>query len=261
MNTVLPITTGFYDDAKGYMGQQYFYGPVTLTNTGTTDLIGLSLVVDRFEGSDKPLDWQDYFEIYYMPANFSIKAGETKFVTVVYIPKQVSMTSYDNTQWWYFYAHVEDAQGNASPAGDPVHTVFVMPEANTDVTQVFDKKWQPDTSKDEYIYSYSLTLTSEEGASARVKDWYLFFNLPEGAYVSPDWLKTQEDWLQLSGEETPVSNSIIVTKGDGSHTIDPGTSIQLDIEIFYPRESTEYETLKNLAFNYKFEDSLLTVRP
>lgn len=252
MSTVLPIELGSDDDAKGFSGQRYFFGPVTLTNTGDEDLTGLSLVIDRLVPSNDSMKWEDYFSVFYTPQNFSLKAKETKFVAFVYKPEQVSMPDYSNDNWWYLYVHAEDMNGNKSNAIDPVHTVFVMPEENTDITQAFLKKWKEDEAKDEYTYSYKLTLSSEAGVGDRVYDWYIFMNLPEGARVSPAWLDTMKDWVHLSGQSTPVSNTILVSPGDGSHTLDPGTSIDLDIEIIYPGESAEYETLNNLALNYKW---------
>lgn len=252
MSQILPIQLGSDDDAKGFIDQRYFFGPVTLTNTGEEDLTGLSLVIDRFLPSNESMDWEDYFSINYIPSNFSIKAKETKFVALAYEPKKVSMPDYTNENWWYLYVHVEDSNGNKSQAIDPVHTVFVMPEDNKNITQTFLKKWKEDETKDEYTYSYKLTLSSEAGVGARVFDWYIFMNLPEGAIVSPAWLDTIKDWVHLSGQSTPLSNVILVSPGDGSHTIDPGTSIELDIEIIYPGESAQYETLENLALNYKW---------
>jgi hypothetical protein len=252
MSEILPIELGSDDDAKGFLGQRYFYGPVTLTNTGEEDLTGLSLVIDRFQPSNEGMDWKDYFNVVYTPDNFSLKAKETKFVSFVYEPKMVSMPDYDNTNWWYLYVNAKDANGNKSQAIDPVHTVFVMPEEKTDITQAFLQKWKEDQTKNEYTFSYKLTLTSEAGTGARVYDWYIFMNLPDGARVSPAWLETMKDWVHLSGQSTPVSNTVLVSPGDGSHTIDPGNSIDLDIEIIYPGDSAAYETLENLALNYKW---------
>lgn len=251
----LPITIGAADDAKGFIGQKYFYGPVTLTNTGNTDLTNLSIVIDKMddtaEGTREPGKSEDYFDIFYIPTGFTLKANETRVFPIVYIPKKVSTPNLDNAFWWFAKVHVEDGQGNKSRT-DASHSPFVMPDNNQDVKQTFVDKWKPDQTKDAFIYSYHIDLITETGVGSRVYDWYLFLDLPAGAYISPEWLASTKGWLALTDISTPVSNTVLATQGDGSHTLDPGSTLPLDIQIVYPNASTEYETLNNLALNYVF---------
>ncbi|MBD2801858.1 hypothetical protein ID854_15765 [Xenorhabdus sp. M] len=109
------------------------------------------------------------------------------------------------------------------------------------VTQKYITHWQKEWGKPEYIYSYKLTLSSAEDP---VYAWELSFLLPEGAEPDPDWLVSQSSWITLDTEKS-VNGEVYLDSVSG-HVITPAQDVELDIQILYPGESTDYETLENL---------------
>lgn len=242
------VTNG--DDAKGFINQEYFYGPVSVTNNSNVDLTELSVHVERFYGGiSTHVNWEEYFEVYYTPEKFDLEKGKTTFVSMVYKPKKVSMPGWVITGvTWECQVTIVDKNGNKSRKYYP-HVVFVMPQEDINITQKFLSKWKPDHTKNEYIYSYRLNLTSDYET---VTDWYVFLDIPGNGVVYPAWLDTVSSWVKLSDYQTPVNNTTFVSIGDASHAILPDTSVTLDIQILYPDESEKYETLGNIGLNGKF---------
>jgi len=109
------------------------------------------------------------------------------------------------------------------------------------VEQTFAGKWQDMWPSTDYIYSYTLLLCSEE---AMVKEWELSFILPEGAKISPQWLASENSWVKLNVEKSVNGN--IYLDSLNNHIIKPEVDMPLSIQIIYPNQSTDYETLKNL---------------
>ncbi|MDC9623344.1 hypothetical protein PSI22_17285 [Xenorhabdus sp. XENO-7] len=120
-------------------------------------------------------------------------------------------------------------------------TITVTVPRDLQVSQEYMSHWQKEWDKPEYIYSYKLMLSSAEDP---VSKWELSFLLPEGAEPDPDWLKSQSSWLTLNTEKS-VNGNVYLDSISG-HVVDPDQEFELDIQILYPGESTDYETLQNL---------------
>lgn len=109
------------------------------------------------------------------------------------------------------------------------------------VKQSFVGKWQDTWPSTDYVYSYRLLLCSEE---TMVKEWELSFILPEGAKISPEWLASEGSWVKLNVEKSVNGNIVLDSRDD--HIIKPEMDMALSMQIVYPNQSTDYETLKNL---------------
>ncbi|OTA14561.1 hypothetical protein Xvie_03590 [Xenorhabdus vietnamensis] len=120
-------------------------------------------------------------------------------------------------------------------------TITVTAQRDLQVTQEYISHWKKEWDKPEYIYSYKLILSSAEDP---VSAWELSFLLPEGAEPDPNWLASQSSWLTLNTEKS-VNGEIYLDSISG-HVIAPNQDVELDIQILYPGESTDYETLQNL---------------
>lgn len=250
--TISQVKVMNFNDASGYIGQSYFYGPVTVKNTGSTNLINLKLVIDSYDSSSLG-DHSDYFTIFEEPNEFSLKAGEKKTLLYVYQPKKLTSPEDNDYNWFDVNLHIEDSEGNQSDT-ERAMTILVRPEKYLNITQSFKGKWVNNENNDEMVYSYRLNLKSDDIQNFPVKDWFVFFNLPHGAYVSPVTIQSVKDWLELVDVKSSVNNTALATHGDGSHVIQPGSDLNLDIQIIYPGESADYESLKNLAFNFRSEE-------
>lgn len=125
-------------------------------------------------------------------------------------------------------------------------TVTVSESRALQVTQTFAGDWADTWPSTNYIYSYKLILSS---ADTEVDKWELSFLLPEGAEVSPEWLETESSWVQLNTEKS-VNGNVYLDSQPG-HVIAPEKDIELDIQIIYPNQSTDYQTLKNLRLMQK----------
>ena len=77
-----------------------------------------------------------------------------------------------------------------------------------------------------------------------VKEWELSFILPEGAKISPEWLASEGSWVKLNVEKSVNGNIFLDSRDD--HIIKPEMDMALSMQIVYPNQSTDYETLKNL---------------
>lgn len=110
------------------------------------------------------------------------------------------------------------------------------------VSQTYMSHWKPVWDEPNYIYSYDLVLSSSD---TPVDKWELSFLLPEGAEPDPDWLESESSWLELN-EESSV-NGYIVLDSLAGHVIAPEQDIELNVQILYPGESADYETLQNLT--------------
>ncbi|WP_253378876.1 peptidase inhibitor family I36 protein [unidentified bacterial endosymbiont] len=120
-------------------------------------------------------------------------------------------------------------------------TVRITEPRDLEVTQQYLSSWQDTWPSTDYLYSYKLMLSS---AKTRVVRWELSFILPEKAKVYPQWLESESSWISLNVEKS-VNGNIYLDSQSG-HTIDPGKSVELDIQILYPNQSEENKTLKNL---------------
>lgn len=109
------------------------------------------------------------------------------------------------------------------------------------VTQQLMSHWKLVWDQPEYIYSYHLILTSRD---EQVSSWELSFVLPEGAEVSPDWLKTNVNWIILNIEKSVEGHVYLESRA--GHIIGPNQDVPLDIQIIYPGESTDYNVINNL---------------
>ncbi|EOX8559789.1 peptidase inhibitor family I36 protein [Salmonella enterica subsp. diarizonae] len=125
-------------------------------------------------------------------------------------------------------------------------TVTVSETRALQVTQSFAGDWADTWPSTNYIYSYKLILSS---ADTEVDKWELSFLLPEGAEVSPEWLETESSWVQLNTEKSVNGN--VYLDSEPGHVIAPEKDIELDIQIIYPNQSTDYQTLKNLRLMQK----------
>ncbi|EEI3459313.1 hypothetical protein G3D33_001595 [Salmonella enterica subsp. salamae] len=125
-------------------------------------------------------------------------------------------------------------------------TVTVSESRALKVTQSFAGDWADTWPSTNYIYSYKLILSS---ADTEVDKWELSFLLPEGAEVSPEWLETESSWVQLNTEKSVNGN--VYLDSEPGHVIAPENDIELDIQIIYPNQSTDYQTLKNLRLMQK----------
>ncbi|MEW9681178.1 hypothetical protein [Pseudomonas sp. TE50-2] len=117
--------------------------------------------------------------------------------------------------------------------------VTVDSERDLTVSQKLLGHWKKVWNQPEYIYNYELTLKSE---NSRVVKWRLTFLLQTGAVLDPDWLKTQQDWLEVD-EATEGFIALINKTG---HTIEPGAELPLAIQVLYPGESDLYNELYNV---------------
>lgn len=109
------------------------------------------------------------------------------------------------------------------------------------VKQTLAGHWQDMWPSTDFIYSYTLTLSSAE---TQVDKWELSFLLPADAEVSPEWLKTESSWVKLNLQKSV--NGYVYLDSEAGHVIEPNKSIDLNIQIIYPGQSTDYNTLKNL---------------
>ncbi|ECG8588413.1 hypothetical protein FNI11_01280 [Salmonella enterica subsp. salamae] len=125
-------------------------------------------------------------------------------------------------------------------------TVTVSESRALKVTQSFAGDWADTWPSTNYIYSYKLILSS---ADTEVDKWELSFLLPEGVEVSPEWLETESSWVQLNTEKSVNGN--VYLDSEPGHVIAPEKDIELDIQIIYPNQSTDYQTLKNLRLMQK----------
>ncbi|MFV3326804.1 hypothetical protein ACNFG0_10065 [Pseudomonas sp. NY15372] len=117
----------------------------------------------------------------------------------------------------------------------------IVTQRDLNVTQILKGHWKKVWDQPEWIYSYGLTLSS---ASARVVKWRLSFLLLDGAKLDPDWLETQKHWLEVD-EEASTEGYIALTNKSG-HTVEPGATLPLDIQVLYPEESNQYNQLHNI---------------
>lgn len=127
--------------------------------------------------------------------------------------------------------------------GDNVVTtsVHVTKPKPLQVTQELMSHWQVVWDQPEYIYSYHLVLSSRD---EQVSSWELSFILPEGSEVSPEWLKTNLNWIILNVEKSVEGHVYLESRA--GHIIGPNQDVALDIQIIYPGESAEYNTIHNL---------------
>ncbi|EAM2803682.1 hypothetical protein IRR91_000970 [Salmonella enterica] len=109
------------------------------------------------------------------------------------------------------------------------------------VTQSFAGDWQDTWPSTKYIYSYKLILSSAE---TEVDKWELSFALPDGAEVYPKWLESESSWVKFNTEKSVNGN--VYLDSEPGHVIAPDKNIELDIQILYPNQSSDYQTLKNL---------------
>ncbi|EAO9680864.1 hypothetical protein BKE81_08555 [Salmonella enterica] len=132
--------------------------------------------------------------------------------------------------------------GIVNNGNNMTQTVVTVNEARPlHVTQSFAGDWQDTWPSTKYIYSYKLILSSAE---TEVDKWELSFVLPDGAEVYLKWLESESSWVELNTEKSVNGN--VYLDSEPGHVISPEKNIELDIEILYPNQSTDYQTLKNL---------------
>jgi hypothetical protein len=120
--------------------------------------------------------------------------------------------------------------------------VTVSESKSLQVSQTYLASWQQEWGKPEYIYSYHLVLTSQD---ENVKSWELSFILPEGAEVSPDWLASNASWITLNTKK-PDNNYVYLDSISGN-IISPNQDLPMDIQIIYPKLSSDYKVIKNMS--------------
>ncbi|QMU78347.1 hypothetical protein GXW83_24200 [Streptacidiphilus sp. PB12-B1b] len=91
----------------------------------------------------------------------------------------------------------------------------------------WDQTWPEDAKG--WLVSYNLTLAANEH---RVTAWEISFDVPERTRINPQ----QTQWYRVikDGLEGIV---VIGSPGGGSHTIDPGTPLPVDVQLLYPSQS------------------------
>lgn len=245
----LPVTVDFnrskFNDAKGDIGQSYIYGPVSITNHSDTNLSNLSLKVADFIVNDGS-DWSNFFEVVEIPETFSLQAGESRILVVVYHPLKVTTDNIDNAAIEADF-YVEDASGNTSETNQG-HNILIFPEEERDIEQKFIKKWRREDDGDEFIYSYDLTLKNNE--DIQVTDWFLFFRIKDEGFLDPDWLNSEKSWVREGDYKTSVSNTMLISAENTDHVINPQTETHLELRVVYKGENEAYEYLDNMGFNY-----------
>ncbi|MFC8451574.1 hypothetical protein [Kitasatospora sp. NPDC057223] len=91
----------------------------------------------------------------------------------------------------------------------------------------WDQTWPEDAKG--WLVSYNLTLAASEH---RVTAWEIVFDVPARTRVNPQ----QTQWYRVikDGLEGTV---VLGSPNDGSHTIDPGTPLPVDVQLLYPSQS------------------------
>lgn len=133
---------------------------------------------------------------------------------------------------------------SGSPTGtwnDQAQSALAAPQpANLSIDQQFLSSWQ-DWESQKWVYSYRLTL---HAADTPVQQWSVGFgDLPDGTvlydqFTSVFWGKIIED-----GSNGTV---LLESPDDGTHIVEPGQALEIDIQVLYPDQNTAYEHLNSL---------------
>ncbi|MGW7199114.1 hypothetical protein [Streptomyces chryseus] len=98
----------------------------------------------------------------------------------------------------------------------------------------------PDFNTRKWIYSYRLTV---HAADTPVVKWSVGFgDLPEGASLSKSF--TDFFWGQILQDGT--HGSVLLRSPELGHTIEPGTPLNIDIQVVYPGPDPAHEELASL---------------
>ncbi|MFD4535443.1 hypothetical protein ACFWNL_09415 [Kitasatospora sp. NPDC058397] len=89
-----------------------------------------------------------------------------------------------------------------------------------------------------WVVSYDLTLAANE---QRVAAWEISFSVPANTRVNP----TQTSWYQVLKDG--LDGQTVIMSPDGSHTIDPGQSLTVNVQMLYPSQTEAGDgSLRNL---------------
>ena len=95
------------------------------------------------------------------------------------------------------------------------------------IAGAWSKTWPEDAKG--WLISYDITLAANEH---RVTAWVMSFDVPANTRLDPQ----QSQWYRVikDGLEGTV---VIASPAGGSHTIDPGTPLTVNVQVLYPRQS------------------------
>ncbi|MFF1872359.1 hypothetical protein [Kitasatospora herbaricolor] len=112
--------------------------------------------------------------------------------------------------------------GQVTPTAEPA-----LITVGQKIAGQWDQSWPEDAKG--WLVSYNLTLAANEH---RVTAWEIAFDVPERTRVNP----AQTQWYRVikDGLEGTV---VLGSPSGGSHTIDPGTPLPVDVQLLYPSQS------------------------
>ncbi|WP_171165836.1 DUF11 domain-containing protein [Streptomyces sp. I05A-00742] len=148
--------------------------------------------------------------------------------------------SYTPGQDWAVGSHEIKAvahKGGRVSAAATLH--FTAPDPNLVVTQKLLGHWQK--SSGHYIYSFELTIAASKHRID--KGWTVSFAVDKGVILDPDWAKGFTWHIAKDGSD----GTVVIQNVDLTKTIDPGTPLNIDIQLLCPGQSTSYENLRNLT--------------
>ncbi|GAB2745510.1 DUF11 domain-containing protein [Kitasatospora kifunensis] len=108
------------------------------------------------------------------------------------------------------------------------------------VGQKQNSSWEQGWPEDQkgWVISYTLTLAANQ---QRVAMWEISFDVPPRTRVNPQ----QTQWYRVTKDG--LDGTVVITSPDPSHTIDPGTPLDVDVQLLYPsRNDAGDGTLRNL---------------
>ena len=127
-------------------------------------------------------------------------------------------------------------------ANNAATTVTVTQPKTLQVTQSYMGNWEDIYPSTNYIYSYTLALSSTDN---QVNSWQLSFLVPDNAYLDDAYLASMSSWFTC--DNSKPTDGYIYFKSVEGNIISPNNSIDLALQVVYPGQSDDYKTIKNLT--------------
>lgn len=125
---------------------------------------------------------------------------------------------------------------------DVATTVTITQPKTLKVKQTYVTNWEDTWPSTDYIYSYTLVLSSTD---KQVNAWQLSFLVPDDAYLSSTYLASMSSWFTCDNPN-PTDGYIYLESVAGK-IISPNNDIDLALQIVYPEKADDHQTIEDLT--------------